>query len=146
MRLLQLGSAACLAACITAVQGQWSFNDGKVAVQGKGAGVGGASKQEVYVLIVSQLDIQHVPSADQVHSFKPSSVLSTPLSLGPTDTLKVTLTATDADSPNRPHQAFLTLREPVSGLEESFPLAVKDTGRAKVELVRNSGQNVLTRF
>jgi oligosaccharyltransferase complex subunit delta (ribophorin II) len=66
----------------------------------------------------------------------PSSPLSKPVSLGATDTLKLLLTTTDGKTVKRPHQAFLTLTEPDTGLEESFVLTVKDSGKGKVDLVR----------
>jgi oligosaccharyltransferase complex subunit delta (ribophorin II) len=56
--------------------------------------------------------------------------------LGPTDSLKIILTATEDGKGKRPHQAFLLLREPKSGLEATYPLSVKDTGKAKVDIVR----------
>ena len=57
------------------------------------------------------------------------------VSLGPTDTLKLLLTTVDGKTAKRPHQAFLTLTEPTTGLEESFALNVKDNGKAKLDLV-----------
>lgn len=57
------------------------------------------------------------------------------MSLGATDTLKLLLTTADGKIPKRPHQAFLTLTEPDTGLEESFVLTVKDSGKGKVDLV-----------
>ena len=52
-----------------------------------------------------------------------------------TDTLKIALTTQEGRSAKRPHQTYLSLFEPSSGLETSFPLSVKDSGKAKVELV-----------
>lgn len=56
--------------------------------------------------------------------------------MGPTDSLKIILTATEDGKGKRPHQAFLLLREPKSGLEATYPLSVKDTGKAKLDIVR----------
>jgi oligosaccharyltransferase complex subunit delta (ribophorin II) len=64
------------------------------------------------------------------------SPLSKQVSLGATDSLKILLTTTDGKKAKRPHQAFLTLTEKASGLEESFVFSVKDNGKGKVELVR----------
>lgn len=50
-------------------------------------------------------------------------------------TLKIALTAQDGGKGKRPHQAFLTLQDPASGLEESFAFAVSDNGKAKLDLV-----------
>ena len=55
--------------------------------------------------------------------------------------MKIALTTKDGKSGARPHQAFLTLAELDSGLEESFALSVKESGKAKLDLVR-SGQAV----
>jgi oligosaccharyltransferase complex subunit delta (ribophorin II) len=64
-----------------------------------------------------------------------NSPLSKEVPLSAVDTLKIILTTTDGKKAKRPHQAFLTLTEPASGLEESFIFSVKDTGKGKVELV-----------
>jgi oligosaccharyltransferase complex subunit delta (ribophorin II) len=65
----------------------------------------------------------------------PEAPLSKQIKLGPTDTLKLLLTTTEDKTAKRPHQAFLTLHEPKTGLEESFVLTVKESGKARVELV-----------
>jgi oligosaccharyltransferase complex subunit delta (ribophorin II) len=65
----------------------------------------------------------------------PSSPIAKPLSLSASDTLKIALTTKDGKSGARPHQAFLTIREQDTGLEESFPLSVKDNGKAKLDVV-----------
>jgi len=57
------------------------------------------------------------------------------VSLGAQDTLKIILTTTDGGSPKRAHQAFLTLHESKTGLEESYPFSLKENGKGKVELV-----------
>ena len=63
--------------------------------------------------------------------------LSKPVSLGSTDTLKLGLTAKDNGKGKRPHQAFLVLQEQDSGLEAPFPLTVKESGKAAVQIVRD---------
>jgi oligosaccharyltransferase complex subunit delta (ribophorin II) len=55
--------------------------------------------------------------------------------LGATDSLKLLLTTIDGKIAKRPHQAFLTLTDPTTGLEESFVFNVKDSGKGKVDLV-----------
>lgn len=50
-------------------------------------------------------------------------------------TLKMGFTAQDGGKGKRPHQAFLTLQDPASGLEESFAFAVSDNGKAKLDIV-----------
>lgn len=56
--------------------------------------------------------------------------------LKPADSLKIVLTATEDRKPARPHQAFLLIRDQDTGLETTFPFSVKESGKAKVELVR----------
>jgi oligosaccharyltransferase complex subunit delta (ribophorin II) len=46
------------------------------------------------------------------------------------------LTTKEAGKPKRPHQAFLLLQDQDTGLESTFPLSIKETGKGKVELVR----------
>jgi len=70
-----------------------------------------------------------------IHSLSPSQPLARPVSLSATDSLKLTLTILDGSAPKRPHQAFLTLAEPTTGLEESFVISVKESGKGKVDLV-----------
>ena len=69
------------------------------------------------------------------HRFGPKSPLETPITLNAQDTLTVSLTAKDSGKAKRPHQAFLLLKDE-SGLEAPFPLSVKDSGKAKVQIVR----------
>jgi oligosaccharyltransferase complex subunit delta (ribophorin II) len=65
-----------------------------------------------------------------------NSPLSKPVSLGSTSTLKVVLTAKDNGNGKRPHQAFLVLQDQDTGLEAPFPLTVKESGKATVQIVR----------
>ncbi len=65
----------------------------------------------------------------------PSSPIAKPITFTSSDTLKIALTTKDGKSGSRPHQAFLTLTEQDAGLEESFPLTVKDNGKSKLDLV-----------
>jgi oligosaccharyltransferase complex subunit delta (ribophorin II) len=68
------------------------------------------------------------------------SALKNPVILGPGDSLKIVLTATEDGKGKRPHQAFLLLRDPDTGLEATFPFSVKDTGKSKVDFVRIMSQ------
>ncbi|KAF1834193.1 hypothetical protein BDW02DRAFT_526047 [Decorospora gaudefroyi] len=99
-------------ATIVSAASSWSFEDATVSVSSKGAGVGGGSKDKL----------------------SPSTPLQNSISLGATDTLKLLLTTAEGSTAKRPHQAFLTLADPTTGLEESFVLNVKDSGKAKVDL------------
>jgi oligosaccharyltransferase complex subunit delta (ribophorin II) len=62
--------------------------------------------------------------------------LKKPLVFGSADTLKLLLTTQQNGSPKLAHQSFLLLKDPVSGLDISYPLSVKENGKAKLELVR----------
>ncbi|KAK7547691.1 dolichyl-diphosphooligosaccharide-protein glycosyltransferase [Phyllosticta citricarpa] len=106
--LLLAGASAVSAAS------SWSFDGASLAVQAKGAGVGGGVKEKL----------------------DPKAPLSEPVALGATDTLKIILTTVDGKKAKRPHQAFLTLTDPKTGLEDGFALSVKDNGKAKVELTQ----------
>jgi len=68
------------------------------------------------------------------HQLKAGSALTSAISLPPTGNLKLVLTTTEGKTGQKPHQAFLTLREFDHGLEESFPFTVKSNGKAKVDL------------
>ncbi|OAL56739.1 hypothetical protein IQ07DRAFT_594212 [Pyrenochaeta sp. DS3sAY3a] len=87
----------------------WSFEDATVSIASKGA----------------------EPSKDKLN---PSTALGKSVSLGDTDTLRLLLTTVDGKTAKRPHQAFLTLTEPTTGLEESFVLSIKESGKGKVSL------------
>lgn len=83
-------------------------------------------------LHIHKLPESHVPTFCRLSATKP---LAKTVSLGATDSLKLELTTIDGKTAKRPHQAFLTLTDPTSGLEESFVLSVKDSGKGKVSLV-----------
>ncbi|KAI5298265.1 hypothetical protein KEM55_003607, partial [Ascosphaera atra] len=63
-----------------------------------------------------------------------SKVLEEPLSLGDLDTLKVQLTTKKESAPEKPHQAFLLLRDAGANLDISYPFSVKESGKAVVEV------------
>ncbi|EON62497.1 hypothetical protein W97_01720 [Coniosporium apollinis CBS 100218] len=112
MRFSLIPSLLVAAAGIASAASSWGFEDATVSVQGKGAGVGSGVKEKL--------------SAD--------APLSTDIPLGASDTLKLILTTTDGKKAKRPHQAFLTLTEQKTGLEESYAFSVKESGKGKVEL------------
>ncbi|KAJ2904075.1 oligosaccharyltransferase subunit ribophorin II [Zalerion maritima] len=66
--------------------------------------------------------------------FTEQSPLTSPLSLGSTDSLKLVLTTKENGKGKRPHQAFLLISEPNTGLEAPFPLDIKEDGKAKVDV------------
>ena len=45
------------------------------------------------------------------------------------------MTAKEDNKAKRPHQAFLLVRDPKSGLDTSFAFQVKENGKGKIELV-----------
>lgn len=63
--------------------------------------------------------------------------LAKPITLGASDSLKIILTTQDGNTARRPHQAFLLLKDPSTGLDISYPFSVKENGKAKVDLVRH---------
>lgn len=71
----------------------------------------------------------------------PQARLSKQVRLGPSDSLKLVLTTTEDKTAKRPHQAFLTLHEPQTGLEESFVFSVKESGKARVDLVCSTSRS-----
>ncbi|OBT98660.1 hypothetical protein VE01_03553 [Pseudogymnoascus verrucosus] len=109
MRFLHLLPSLLLAGTALAAEKPWSFKDATVSVVGKGSQ--GTSKE----------------------SLSPSKPLAKPLALGPAGTLKLSLTTTST-TPSRPHQAFLTLTDPTTGLSTSFALQTRTTGSATLEL------------
>ncbi|KAI9682112.1 MAG: hypothetical protein M1817_000166 [Caeruleum heppii] len=90
----------------------WGFDDATVTVHGKSAGVGEGQKVK---LSASASDPKKI-------------------SLGLSDTLKVILTAQENAKPKRPHQAFLAIEDRDTGLETSYVLSVKESGKGKVEV------------
>lgn len=68
----------------------------------------------------------------------PNKPLPNPVLLGPSDTLKILLTAKEDRTAKRPHQAFLLIKDPATSLETSYALSVKGNGKGKVELVSSS--------
>ncbi|KAK5943017.1 hypothetical protein PMZ80_004022 [Knufia obscura] len=116
MRILSgLLSASVFALSAThALAASWTFTDATVSVQGKGTGVGGARKDNL----------------------TPGKPLAKEFDLGPNDSLKVILTTQEGKSAKRPHQAFLLLKDSSSNLDVSYPLSVKESGKAKVDLTQ----------
>ncbi|KAK1033961.1 hypothetical protein LTR33_016653, partial [Friedmanniomyces endolithicus] len=98
----------------SAFAASWGFEDATLTVSSKGAGVGSAGVKE---------------------KLTPNSPLTSyAVTLPAADTLKIVLTATEGKTGKRPHQAFLTLHDTTTGLEESFPFSLKDSGKGKVEV------------
>lgn len=116
----------------------WSFEDATLTVQEKGAGVGGGVKEK-YVGDNACVTTWSL-SNKSPRRLSPTSALSSAVTLAAGDSLKVALTTTEGRSGKRPHQAFLSLSEQETGLQDSFGFSVKETGKGKLDIVRNSHQ------
>ncbi|KAK5089322.1 hypothetical protein LTR70_007119 [Exophiala xenobiotica] len=116
MRLLKslLGVSILAVSVTNSLAASWTFADASVSVQSKGTGVGGGRKD----------------------SLTPGKPLAKTIDLGPTDSLKVILTTQEGKSAKRPHQASLLLKDSSSNLDVSYPLSVKESGKAKVDLTQ----------
>ncbi|TVY48326.1 Uncharacterized protein LCER1_G008125 [Lachnellula cervina] len=108
-----LPSALLLGASVVSAASSWSFDDAVISVTSKKAGAT-AFKDKLS---------DHVP-------------LSKDVKLGVDDTLKILLTATEDSQAKRPHQAFLLLQDPDTGLETTFPFSVKESGKGKVDFTQ----------
>ena len=127
------------AASLVAAASSWGFDDATVSVQGKGAGVSGGSKEKCAVKTLGYISTPGLMWFLCICRLIANKALSKPIQLGASDTLKILLTAQEDKKPKRPHQAFLQLTEPTTGLETSYALAAKENGKAKVELVSFQG-------
>ncbi|EXJ65374.1 hypothetical protein A1O7_01715 [Cladophialophora yegresii CBS 114405] len=106
--------ASALCSTVSAAS-SWTFADGSLSVTSKGAGSKDGGVKEKLV---------------------PSQQLSNAVSLGSTDTLKVTLTTQEGKTAKRPHQAFLMLQDQERRLDVSYPFSVKESGKAVVSLTQ----------
>ena len=75
-----------------------------------------------------------------------SKPLSKPVRLGASETLKIVLTTQEGKTAKRPHQAFLLLKDQSTGLDVSYPFTVKDSGKAKVDIVGRRPHTPLVSF
>ncbi|KAH8700197.1 putative oligosaccharyltransferase subunit ribophorin II [Talaromyces proteolyticus] len=107
---VQLGLLAAAAPSVYAAS--WGFTDATVSVNSKSA------------------------TGNVKESLKENTPLSKPIALSGPDSLKLLLTAQEGRSAKRPHQAFLLLKDTANGLDVSYPLTVKDSGKSKVELTQ----------
>ncbi|RKL47767.1 hypothetical protein BFJ72_g1998 [Fusarium proliferatum] len=103
-----IASSLILLTSVASAASSWSFTDGSVTVGSKRA--------------------QGVTA-----KFSDQKPTKKSLVLGKADTIKVSLTTTEAGEPKRPHQAFLILTES-TGLEAPFPLKMKASGKGEAEI------------
>jgi oligosaccharyltransferase complex subunit delta (ribophorin II) len=133
MRWLQYSALALLAPSVYAAS--WGFTDATVSVNSKSASI-----KERYLSIVSKL-IYSILMEYAMNSLRENAPLPTAIALGASDSLKLLLTAQEGSSAKRPHQAFLLLKDPSTGLDVSYPFSLKDNGKSKVELVSSIQPN-----
>ncbi|KAG6086596.1 hypothetical protein E4U30_005192 [Claviceps sp. LM220 group G6] len=108
MRVSIASTVVALAGAAQAAASAWTFADASVSV-GK--------------------------ASDKVtEKFTDANRVKKALALGHQDTLRVSLTTKEGSAAKRPHQAFLVVKEAVSGLEAPFPLTVKESGKAMVQI------------
>jgi len=89
------------------------------------------------LLLYINSQVSHDTSADfDCTRISNKAPLKKPVSLGASDTLKIILTTTEDGKAKRPHQAFLLLQDQDTGVEATLPFTVKDSGKAKVDVVR----------
>lgn len=105
-----IASTLALFAGAASAASSWGFSDGAVEV------------------------VSRSSQGSQTHQFSDKEVVSSAVTLGHGDKLKVSLTTKDGSKAKRPHQAFLTVKE-ASGLEAPFALTVKESGKGTVEIV-----------
>ncbi|SPO02227.1 related to oligosaccharyltransferase delta subunit (ribophorin II) [Cephalotrichum gorgonifer] len=106
-----LGSIATLLAAAGTVSAasSWGFADATVSI---------SSKQ----------------GSDVLKKLSAKAALSDALELGTGGVLKVSLTAQENGKAARPHQASVVLREEDTGLEVTFPLKVRQSGKGVVDI------------
>ncbi|KAI1261428.1 Oligosaccharyltransferase subunit Ribophorin II-domain-containing protein [Xylariaceae sp. FL1019] len=109
MRFFSSLAAVLLAAGTAQAASSWSFEDATVQVNAK-------------------------KEAGSKQKFSETSPLAQPVTLGSADSVKIFLTAKDGGKGKRPHQAFVILHDPVTRLDAPFPMTVKETGKAVVEI------------
>ncbi|KAJ6256836.1 hypothetical protein Dda_8705 [Drechslerella dactyloides] len=69
-------------------------------------------------------------------SFTPKSPIAGVQTLKPSDSLKILLTAKEGNKPMRPHQLFLLLKDPETGLESFFAFDAKESGKARLDITQ----------
>ncbi|WAO84470.1 Dolichyl-diphosphooligosaccharide--protein glycosyltransferase subunit 2 [Fusarium falciforme] len=103
-----IASSLLLLSGVASAASSWGFTDGSVTVSSKKADG------------VTQKFAEQKPTKNA-------------LVFGHTDSIKVSLTTTEASKAKRPHQAFLVLTE-ATGLEAPYPLTIKASGKGSVEI------------
>lgn len=113
MRFALASTIALFAGAATAAS-TWGFSDGTLEVVSRSADAAGAG----------------------VHKFSDKEAVKAAVNLAQGDKIKVSVTTKEGSKAKRPHQAFLTLKHPSSGLEAPFPFTIKESGKATVEIAQ----------
>lgn len=79
-----------------------------------------------------------------VYRIPDNKPLSKPVSLGSSDSLKLTLTTQEGRTAKRAHQVFLLLTDPETGLDIAYPFSAKDNGKSRLDLVSCSRPALVT--
>ena len=115
MRLSIVSSAALFLASAASAASTWGFSDATVQVVSKAAG------------------------DNEKHAFSDKDHVGSALSWRRDDSIRVELTAKEGSKKQRPHQAFVVLKDARTGLEASFPFTVKESGKGVAEIVGSPG-------
>lgn len=138
MRILHSAITA-LALCnasLVAAASAWGFQDATVQVQSKADDGGVKLNKEKYASSIVTEPLRKTVLINVQSRLDPKKPLGAPLTLTSSDSVRVALTTVEDKKAQRPHQAFLTLTEPRTGIEESFPLGIKESGKGGINIVR----------
>lgn len=127
---LSLSTALVAYAGIASAASAWNFDEAIISVAAKGDATN-AFRDKYIPQHIAAL----VSNTDYIHRLSDHAPLAKSVVLTAKESLKIVLTATEDAQPKRPHQAMLLLRDQITGLEDSFTFTVKDSGKARVELV-----------
>ena len=116
-----------LLASVASAASQWGFDDAQVTV---------VDKKSEATLVDETYAKSTTQRRTDGYRFTTTSPLANKISLGETGSLKLHLTTKEGSKAKRPHQAFLLLQQPSSGLEAPFALKVRGSGKSTVEIVR----------
>lgn len=125
---MRLSSLLYLAGAALASAASWSFEDASISVQEVRGSELSPKKSYASHFSPHQSDIN-------LYSFTPGKPIKDMVTLSSTGSVRLALTITNGGKPRRPHQGFLTITNPESGLEEAFPLTINDNGNSRFDLV-----------
>ncbi|KAI5305056.1 hypothetical protein KEM56_005401 [Ascosphaera pollenicola] len=132
--LLHAGLLVAAALPSAAAASSWGFSDATLSVRSKDAK---ASDQMKYTLVYSDIILNFgwgSVDSSLYCRLSTSKTIEKPISLKDTDSIKVVLTTQRDSVPEKPHQAFILLKDAEADLDVAYPLEVKDSGKAKFDL------------